>query len=429
MSGTVRVKLLGMDWKYFLVLFTAVMLAMYFDFLPGSLAGQIPLLLVVGEAFRFVGDRTPIVKDYLGGGSVVVLFGCAALVMAGIIPKETADATKDFMVNTFIDFALAALCAGSIFGMNRNLLKKASLRYIPAILGGVIGAMLLGGMVGLLFGRSFADTILYIVLPIMGGGTSAGAVPMSQMFGQVLGKDPGEMLAVMTPAVALGNAVSIVMAGLLDKFGKARPSMTGNGSIMRVKGEAVADHSDNKEADPIKDLSIFAIGMAVSGVFLGLGQLIQQFVPSIHAYAWMILLMVVVKMLGILPESIENACALWYQFFVKNFTNVLLAGLGIGLISLKAVIPALTPIYLVIVIVTVFGSILGAGAIGYFVGFYPVEAAITGGLCMANMGGSGDIATLGAAKRMELMPFAAVSSRLGGALILILGSILLPLLT
>jgi len=427
MSEKGKVKLLGMEWQYFLVLFAIVILAMYFGFLPASLAGQIPLLLVIGEAFRFVGDRIPIVKDYLGGGSCVVLFGCAALVMFGIIPADTAAATKDFMNGTFINFALAALCCGSIFGMDRNLLLKASLRYIPCILGGVVGAMALGGAVGALLGNGMAETILYMVLPIMGGGTSAGAVPMSQMFGEVLGTDPGEMLAIMTPAVALGNACSIIMAGLLDKLGKAKPSLTGNGNIMRGKGEALSENQD-KKAEPITDLSVFAIGMAVAGVFLGLGQLIQKFVPSIHAYAWMILLMVIVKLLGILPASIENACSLWYQFFVKNFTNVLLAGLGIGLISLEAVIPALTPVYLVIVVVVVIGAIIGAGIVGYLVGFYPIEAAITGGLCMSNMGGSGDIATLGAAKRMELMPFAAVSSRLGGALILILGSVLLSFL-
>ena len=405
MNKKEQVKLLGMDWPYFIGLLVLVVLAMYFNFLPGSLAGQIPLLLVFGEGLRFVGDRIPIVKDYLGGGSCVVLFGCAALVMFGIIPEATASATKDFMNNHFINFALAALCCGSIFGMDRKLLIRASLRYIPCILGGVAVAMLLAGLVGSLLGFGMQEAIFYVALPIMGGGTSAGAVPMSQMFA-----------ALMTPAVALGNACSIIAGGLLDKLGRAKPVLTGNGMIMRGKGEAYAE-KETKKAEPLADLSVFATGMAVAGMFLGLGQLIQKAVPSVHAYAWMILLMVIVKILGILPESIEEKCALWYQFFIKNFTNVLLAGLGIGLISLKAVIPALTPVYLLLVIAVVV----------YLVGFYPIEAAITGGLCMSNMGGSGDIATLGAANRMELMPFAAVSSRLGGALMLILGSVLLSL--
>lgn len=424
-----KIKILGMNWPYFIVLFIIVNCAMYFGFLPKSLAGMIPLLLVYGEALKFIGDRLPIVKDYLGGGSVVVLFGCAALVMFGIIPATVAEDTKVFMNDHFINFALAALCCGSIFGMDRNLLLKSSIRYIPCILGGVVVALLMAGVVGAALGFGFTDAILYVGLPIMGGGTSAGAVPMSQMFSEVMGKDAGDMLALMTPAVALGNACAIVAAGLLDKVGKMKPSLTGNGNIMRLSGgEALMEiKSDNQ---PLKNLAAFAPGMAIAGVFLGLGQLIQkQLVPSVHAYAWMILLMIVVKAVGIMPAELEKSCALWYQFFIKNFATVLLAGLGIGLISLQPVIAAFTPTYLILVIVVVFGSIIGSGLVGWLCGFYPIEAAITGGLCMANMGGSGDIATLSACNRMELMPFAAVSSRLGGALILILGSFLLSFLS
>ena len=74
------------------------------------------------------------------------------------------------------------------------------------------------------------------------------------------------------------------------------------------------------------------------------------------------------------------------------------------------------------------GAFFGAAIVGKWVGFYPVEAGITAGLCMANMGGTGDVAVLSAADRMELMPFAQISSRLGGAIILIIGSLLLSTL-
>ena len=74
------------------------------------------------------------------------------------------------------------------------------------------------------------------------------------------------------------------------------------------------------------------------------------------------------------------------------------------------------------------GAFFGAFFVGKLVGFYPVEAGITAGLCMSNMGGTGDVAVLSAAGRMELMPFAQISSRLGGAVILLLGSLMLSLM-
>ena len=79
---------------------------------------------------------------------------------------------------------------------------------------------------------------------------------------------------------------------------------------------------------------------------------------------------------------------------------------------------------LLVVIFIVLGCVIGSGLASLLFGFYPIEGAITAGLCMANMGGAGDLAVLGGANRMNLMSYAQISSRIGGAIILLIGSLI-----
>lgn len=44
---------------------------------------------------------------------------------------------------------------------------------------------------------------------------------------------------------------------------------------------------------------------------------------------------------------------------------------------------------------------------------------------MSNMAQTGDLATLAAADRMELLPYSSYSSRIGGSVVLVLAGILL----
>lgn len=113
---------------------------------------------------------------------------------------------------------------------------------------------------------------------------------------------------------------------------------------------------------------------------------------------------------------------------MKNWTSALLVGIGMSMIDLGAVARAISPMYLLLVLVVVGGVAFGAGLGGKLVGFYSIESAITAGLCTTNMGGTGDIAVLSASKRMELLPFAQISTRICGALILIVASILVQVL-
>ncbi|WP_117149108.1 2-hydroxycarboxylate transporter family protein [Paraliobacillus zengyii] len=401
-------------------LFAAVTLVgMYTGNLPGGMIGSLLVMIILGELFGWIGDRLPIVKTYLGGGTIVAIFGSAYMVYAGFLPETITTSVTDFMkTGGFLNFYIAALITGSILGMNSKILIKVGLRYFLPIGGAVIGAMALTGLIGSMVGFTLQEAVLVIAMPIMGGGMGAGAVPMSQVYSELLGNEPSYYISVLVPALALGNVFAIVLASLLDKVGKMYPSLTGNGQL--VKGFEYEKPQFNY------DIQKMGAGLLAALTFFTIGTLLSSFIP-IHAYAIMIILVAASKITNIIPIQVVEGASQWYQFVAKNWTFALLFGIGVAYTDLGTVLEALTLQYVLTVLSVILGATIGAALLGKLVGFYPIEAAITAGLCMANMGGTGDVAVLSAAKRMELMPFAQISSRLGGALILLLAGLLIPL--
>lgn len=422
-------KIMGMTLPVYFTLLAVVILAIILDVLPGGMIGAFAFMMLVGALLDVIGNNTPIVKTFFGGGPIVIIFGSAALVYYNLIPQSVTDTVTTFMKGGgFLDFYIAALITGSILGMNKKLLVKAAIRYFPCIIGGVVVSLAFVAIGGLAFGQSPGETIAYIGIPIMRGGMGAGAVPIAEVFAKGLGVPAEQILSRLVPAVALGNAIAIVFGGLLDRLGKKFPSLSGNGKLMEIGEDDLKEKEDN---EPFQ-LSDFGIGIAIATTFFTFGNIVAYFMENfanidIHPYAWMIISVAVVKALNIIPMKFEKSCAKWYQFVAANWTPALLMGIGIAYTDLGQVISAFTPAYLVLCFLVVLGAVIGSGFVGKLVGFYPIEAAITAGLCMANMGGTGDVAVLTAAHRMELMPFAQISSRLGGAFIIFLATIIVPI--
>ena len=249
-------------------------------------------------------------------------------------------------------------------------------------------------------------------------GVQTCALPICQIYEQLLGQPASYYISILVPALALGNVFAIIIAGLLNGLANRMPSLTGNGQMM--PGVEIEERESKLE------LSKLGIGVVAALTFFVGGEILGGFIP-LHPYALMIILVAALKIANVVPESINDAAAQWFQFVARNWTFALLFGIGIAYTDLAQVIDAISITYVLIVFAVVAGAAFGAGLVGKLVGFYPIESAITAGLCMANMGGTGDVAVLSAAKRMQLMPFAQISSRLGGALILLISSIVVPL--
>ena len=95
---------------------------------------------------------------------------------------------------------------------------RAAIRFLPVALCAMTMAILAVGVVGMLMGYGFMDAIMYVAIPMMGGGMGAGVVPLSGMYAEALHVDAAGIISRMIPASTLGNVTAIVAAGMLAKL-------------------------------------------------------------------------------------------------------------------------------------------------------------------------------------------------------------------
>lgn len=357
------------------------------------------------------------------------------LVFMNWLPEKYVTAANNFYGESGVEFQIFFICLlmmGALLAIDRKMLVKSLIRYIPTVIAGVVVAGLFGTVAGMLMGCSLTDIWVLYVFPIMGGGNGGGAIPMSQIYEQVTGQNKDNFHAVALAILTFANSLCIIVAALLNKLGLMFSKLTGDGTnIMR---SAEAEDVRDKEKENIKPtMEEIACGILATGALYTVARIISKvllptiFGIAIHQYAYFVLLLTVVNITGILPDRFTAGVRYLQRFLTGALGPMGLCAVGITMMDFGEFMNAITIQNLILALAIVIGAVVGTAVVGYFFGFYPIDSAMTAGLCMANRGG-GDLAVLAAGKRMNLITYAAISSRLGGGLVLAAASIVFSIL-
>lgn len=402
-----------------------ILLAGFLQKLPVNMLGGFAVILTMGWFLGTIGASIPGFKNF-GGPAILSLLVPSILVFFNLINKNVLESTNMLMKQAnFLYFYIACLESGSILGMNRKMLIQGLLRMIFPMLLGMVCAMMVGTFVGVILGLEWRHTLFYIVTPVLAGGIGEGILPLSLGYSSITGVASEQLVAQLIPATIIGNFFAILCTALLNRLGEKKPHLSGQGQLVRLnKGEdmsdIIADHSG-----PI-DVKKMGGGVLTACSLFIFGHLLQQ-LTGFPGPVLMIIAAAILKYINVIPRETQNGAKQLYKFISGNFTFPLMAGLGLLYIPLKDVVATLSIQYFIVVISVVFTVISVGFFVSRFLNMNPVEAGIISA-CQSGMGGTGDVAILSTADRMNLMPFAQVATRLGGAITVITMTAILRML-
>lgn len=405
-------------------------LVAFFILRDGKVASDLPTMIAVlalgGFGCAEIGRRLPVIRN-LGAAAIFATFVPSYLVYAHLLPegmlKPVAEFTK---ASNFLYLFIAAIIVGSIFGMDRQVLIKGFLKIFVPLAAGSIVAGTVGTLIGVVLGLGAYHTFFYVVIPIMAGGVGEGAIPLSIGYAEILHQEQGTLFAQVLPPIMLGSLTAILLAGFLNWVGKRLPRLTGEGRLQPGVGEELTPGEEKAAASAVDPGAIAAAGVTAIALYLLGTACFKLF--GLPGPVAMLFLAVLVKLTRAVPPSLQLAGQTVYKFFSTAITYPLLFAIGVSLTPWETLVAALTPANIAVIVLTVATLMATGFFVGRLLGMYPIETAIVNA-CHSGQGGTGDIAILTAANRLELMPFAQIATRIGGAITVTLTLIFLAQLT
>jgi Na+/citrate or Na+/malate symporter len=412
-----------MDWRIGAVpVPMAVILAavLWYFVSHGKVATDLPMMIGLTMLLSFIcaeiGQRIPGLR-MVGGAVIVATFLPSALAYYHVLPVGLVDAVTRFTKGSnYLFLYIAAIIVGSVFGMDRTVLIRGFVKIFAPLAAGTVAAVIVGGAVGAALGLGTKHALYYVVLPVMAGGVGDGAVPLSLGYAGVLHQGFGGQFAQVLPPVMIGSLFSVLIAGALNWLGKRKPQWSGEGRLQ--PGEQM-DELLKKDAPPAHaDVMSIAAGAITAVTLYLVGELAYE-LWKWPAPVVMLVLAVMMKLGWSVTRRLELGADAVFQLFAKVGTYPLLFMVGVAWTPWDKLLAALAPADLITIAATVVTLIAVGFWVGRKVNLYPIEAALVNAT-HAGQGGTGGVAILTAAERMQLMPFAQIAIRIGGAIVVTL---------
>lgn len=438
------------------------------DFNPQIWHKMICILLfsmVLSGIFKAIGKNTPILRN-IGGGAILCLLVPSFIFTFPIIKSsEWTRFTKIFKDNrnfvnkdglmAFSQFFVAFLVAGSLLSINKNVLKNAIKKFLPLVVislfisasvVGTIGFLLKPikdlGIPGISPDRSFVNAICFIFIPISCGGITCGIVPLTKIMSQGNAAFEEKFSSIIMPSLIVGGIMSVIVSGLIKTFFKNSKYNSPTGQLEKeilfenknTNIKKTESKEENISDDKIKTgfIIVFALYILSSLLRYSTVLLLQSvlknasnLVPPVIVF--LVLIIFLLKLSDLIPSYYVERVNQASKFVTTHFSDAMLIIVGIGLNFNTFINKCQELPFIITCLCCVITTASAAAFLGNKMGYYPVQSSISAGLCANSIGGAGNLAILEASDSKQLMPFAQISTRIGGDIIVIVASIIFPI--